>query len=272
MTATIMRTYSFLSNYCLPHTMYTLSRDQPMNVPLDVASKKRLCWWLCGLLWKPQLVHALNKDDLDRRSQFREWYVHITEKDPSVEDRILWSDEATFHLNGQVNWNNSVYYAEANPHLLMEGKRVQSPDVRVYFLWRYSQRWDVPYDAAWIWPWSYCFYAGWCTTAFRECCSHLPGRNVYKLDRSQGTTDWPARSPNLTPVISPIVLYCKRSWFSRNPDSLQTLRQYVREEIQKIDWNKQLCQNICHVTKDRCLECIGEEGINTLIKCYTTLH
>ena len=38
-------------------------------------------------------------------------YAHITEEDSSVEDRILWSDEATFHLNGQVN-----------PHLLTEGK------------------------------------------------------------------------------------------------------------------------------------------------------
>ena len=51
MTATIMRTYSFLSNYCLPHTMYTLSRDQPMNVPLDVASEKGYaddCVGYCG--------------------------------------------------------------------------------------------------------------------------------------------------------------------------------------------------------------------------------
>ena len=74
-------------------------------------------------LWRPRLVHALNEDDFDRRSQFCEWYVHITEEDPSVEGRILWSDEATLHLNGQVNRHNSAYYADANPHLLMEGKR-----------------------------------------------------------------------------------------------------------------------------------------------------
>ena len=103
-------------------------------------------------LWRPRFVHALNEDDFDRRSQFCEWYVHITEEDPSVEDRILWSDEATFHLKGQVNRHNSVYYAEANPHPLMEGKEFNilvSVSGQLFF-WRYSQRWDIPYDAAWI--------------------------------------------------------------------------------------------------------------------------
>ena len=84
---------------------------------------------------------------------------------------------------------------------------------------RYSQSWDVPYDAAWIsttsaaeWgPWSDYFYAGWCTTTFRECCSHLPGRNVYKLDRSQGD-NWLAGTfsrPNT--LWFRLMGYCKRS-------------------------------------------------------------
>ena len=115
-------------------------------------------------LWRPQLVHALNEDDFDCRSQFYEWYVHITE-DPSVEDRILWSDEATFHLNGQVNRHDSVYYAEANPHLLMEGKRVQSPGVCVWAAIRSS---------------------GVLGTYIFEDTVRGETYFVYKLDRSQG--------------------------------------------------------------------------------------
>ena len=78
------------------------------------------------------MVHALNEDDFDRRFQFCEWYVNVTKEDTSVEDRTLLSDEATFHLNGQVNWHNSVYYPEANPYLLMEGKKIQFPGVCVW--------------------------------------------------------------------------------------------------------------------------------------------
>ena len=79
--------------------------------------------------------------------------------------------------------------------------------VSVSIFWRYSQRWDVPYDAAWIWPWSYCFCAGWCTTTFRECCSHLPGRNVYKLDRSQGD-NWLAGMFSQPNTLWFRLLYC----------------------------------------------------------------
>ena len=49
----------------------------------------------------------------------------------------------------------------------------------------------------------------------------------------RGTTDWPARSPDLTPCDFALCGIVQEAVFSRNPDSLQTLRQYIREEIQK---------------------------------------
>ena len=50
----------------------------------------------------------------------------------------------------------------------------------------------------------------------------------------RGTTDWPAHSPNLTPCDFALWGTVKETVFSRN-DSFQTLRQYIREEIQKIN-------------------------------------
>ena len=49
----------------------------------------------------------------------------------------------------------------------------------------------------------------------------------------RGTTDWPARSADLTPCDFALWGIVKEAVFFRNPDSLQTLRQYIREEIQK---------------------------------------
>ena len=93
------------------------------QLQISQTSLQRIMKNLLLRLWRPQLVHALNEDDFDCRFQFCKWCVNVTIKDPSMEDGTLWSDEATFNLNGQVNRHNSVYCAEANPHLLMEGKK-----------------------------------------------------------------------------------------------------------------------------------------------------
>ena len=74
------------------------------QVQISRTSLQRIMKDLRMRLWRPRLVHVLNEDDFDRRS----------------------------HLNRQVNRHNSVYYAEGNPHLLMEGERVQSPGVCVW--------------------------------------------------------------------------------------------------------------------------------------------
>ena len=51
--------------------------------------------------------------------------------DESLLDRIIWSDEAMFKLNGHVNRHNSVYCYSANPHVIIE-KEVNVPGVMVW--------------------------------------------------------------------------------------------------------------------------------------------
>ena len=51
----------------------------------------------------PTLVHALNEDDPDRRIVFCKWYLAKCEKDQEFQRRLIWSDEATFKLNGTIN-------------------------------------------------------------------------------------------------------------------------------------------------------------------------
>ena len=41
-------------------------------------------------------------------------------EDQQVLSRILWTDEATFHSNGEVNCHNSHYWSKTNPHWMQE--------------------------------------------------------------------------------------------------------------------------------------------------------
>ncbi|KAJ8960579.1 hypothetical protein NQ318_013868 [Aromia moschata] len=56
--------------------------------------------------YKFQLVQELNEDDPDRRQQFFETMMNLCQTNPNLHQQILFSDEATFCLNGTVNRQN----------------------------------------------------------------------------------------------------------------------------------------------------------------------
>lgn len=63
-----------------------------------------------------QLMQNLNDNDFIRRRRFCEWVLNRTQEQPDFFDYVLFSDEATFHNNGNVNRHNLHYYATENPH------------------------------------------------------------------------------------------------------------------------------------------------------------
>ena len=58
--------------------------------------------------YKPRLLRVLNEDDPDRRLEFCEWILDSPDEDPTLLDRSLWTDEATFQTNDHVNRHNCV--------------------------------------------------------------------------------------------------------------------------------------------------------------------
>ena len=70
--------------------------------------------------YHPQLVVQLSETDFNVRSQFSETMLRMFENDPRLVDKICWSDESQFRLDGQVNKHNCVYWTRANPELQME--------------------------------------------------------------------------------------------------------------------------------------------------------
>ncbi len=85
---------------------------------------------LCYKVYQPYLLHALNEDDLNHCLQFCKWLNVCAEADPTFLENIMWTDKATFHLNGIVNQHNCVYYASKYPHPIMT-KELQSPGISV---------------------------------------------------------------------------------------------------------------------------------------------
>ncbi|KAJ8945251.1 hypothetical protein NQ318_016671 [Aromia moschata] len=70
--------------------------------------------------YKFQLVQELNEDGPDRRLKFCETVMNLCQKNPNLHQQILFSDEATFCLNGIMNRQNCRYCCRTNPHWIIE--------------------------------------------------------------------------------------------------------------------------------------------------------
>lgn len=80
--------------------------------------------------YKLKLVQQLKDTDKPLR---RDFCIAMQEKleDNGFDDRLVFSDEATFHLNGKVNKHNTRIWGSENPHELLEHER-DSPKVNVF--------------------------------------------------------------------------------------------------------------------------------------------
>ena len=63
----------------------------------------------------PRRRQALTDGDPDKRMEFCETWLALMDHDPSIAEKVIWSDEASFHLCGSVNRHNCVYWCESSP-------------------------------------------------------------------------------------------------------------------------------------------------------------
>ena len=76
----------------------------------------------------------------------------------------------------------------------------------------------------------------------------------------RGSIEWPARSPDLTPMDFAVWGIIKQSVYQRNPRNIVDLTQFIRDAFADLNRKTQLCQNICLSVYSRCKECI-EAGL-----------
>jgi hypothetical protein len=75
---------------------------------------------LCYNPYHPISVQALSEDDFQSRIEFAETFAAVRSREgDSFIDRIIYSDESIFHVNGQVNRHNCVCWSPTNPQRIL---------------------------------------------------------------------------------------------------------------------------------------------------------
>jgi hypothetical protein len=79
----------------------------------------------------PVLKHAVTEDDPERRLEFCEWIQRKVGEGAQFLSMIVWTDEATYDLNGTVNRHNCACWSSENPSVHVD-KAVTSPGLSVW--------------------------------------------------------------------------------------------------------------------------------------------
>lgn len=82
--------------------------------------------------FKPKFIHSLLPRDKDIRLDFCFWMMGHFEDDRNLPKKILFSDEATFTTNGIFSSQNSRYWSTENPHWAVECRSQTSEKINVW--------------------------------------------------------------------------------------------------------------------------------------------
>lgn len=228
--------------------------------------------------YKIHLLQELGEDDFDRRIEFCEVIMDNLGRNLNFVNNILFSDECTFCLNGEVNRHNCRYWSDENPHW-MEQVHTQRPQkvnvwcgiigghiigpylingnlnsARYLALLQESIVPDLirlfPNDndpnlvAEHIW-----FQQDGAPPHFgievREFLNQtFPGRWIGR----RGTIEWPARSPDLNPLDFFLWGHTKNLIYKNRPQNVEELQARILHEIQNISQNAivNTLQNFVH--------------------------
>ncbi|GFS96087.1 hypothetical protein TNCV_3309101 [Trichonephila clavipes] len=109
--------FDWSSNRCiiyLPTTSYR-AQEKNANYIRYLLDKKAENW-----KYRRTFGLAIHQNDQQARRRFVEWAQNEIAVVPDFQNRILFSDEAHFWLNGYVNKQNYRIWSEANPQVYVE--------------------------------------------------------------------------------------------------------------------------------------------------------
>lgn len=240
--------------------------------------------------YKIHLVQELNEDDPDRRLEFCEIMANRCQDDPLFIKNILFSDEATFVLNGTVNKQNCRYWSTENPHWMMEANTQYPQKVNV---------WAGIINSQIIGP--YFFDSTLTGARYLDFLQNFlvpelrilfpDDDNPNEIDRNiwyqqdgaaphfalevraylnqvfpnrwigrRGEIEWPARSPDLTPLDYFLWGYLKSKVYFNRPNNVDDLKERIRQEINQI--TPETIQNVLEEFQQRlhyCQEATGAQ-------------
>lgn len=179
--------------------------------------------------------------------------------DATFLNRIVFSDEALFFLNGSVNRHNMVYWSETNPEWMIDSRSTQYPQ-KVHV-------WAGIINNAIIGPF---FIEGnlngevyrnllsdQIIPAIQQLVGNDFGQTWFQQDGAaphyaliarnyldeifvgrwigrRGAIEWPARSPDLTPLDYFLWGHLKDRVYRTTPRNIDELKQRIKDEIAAI--------------------------------------
>lgn len=230
--------------------------------------------------YKIQLTQELKPRDHARRREFCEWVLQNIAVDGEFWDKLIFSDEAHFQLNGYVNKQNCRIWGAENPRLIQE-QPLHPARVTV---------WCALWAGGVVGPFFFENEAGEAVTVsgvrYREMLTNFFFEQINDLDvgdiwfQQDGATchtanetlnllgtkfpgrilshraevDWPPRSCDLTPLDFFLWGYVKGKVYASNPVTLEQLKNNIREVIAGI--GPQLCREVMEnfVKRIRCCQ------------------
>lgn len=214
--------------------------------------------------YKVNYVQKIFDNDQVRRLNFCEQMMELCDQNPNLLEGILFTDEATFCLNGNVNKQNYRYWAPTNPHWILENNTQYRQKVNVwmgiindrmlgpYFFQQTltAERYldfltfelipslavifpndhdpDIPGQQIWLQqdgaPPHY-------ARAVREYLNTIfPNRWIGR----SGAVEWPPRSPDLTPLDYFAWGYLKERVYQHQPQNIDDLIERIRQVTRNI--------------------------------------
>ena len=232
--------------------------------------------------WKsyiPKLIHALNEDDPDRRAEFCEWYLGKCEEDAAFPSKIVWSDEASFKLNGSINRHNCTYWAPENPHVTME-HHLNLPGVTVWcgisalgilgpFFFDQTVTGDVYLNLLQesVGPRVeeifgdeeiYFQQDGAPPHYHRDVRAYLEATFPNRWIGRRGSVDFPARSPDLTPMDFFLWGYLKDKVYGSKPATVDELKEEIERQCLAVP--NEMIRNAVESIGPRYRLCLERDG------------
>lgn len=246
-------------------------REISRNVGVSLGSVNRSLKAAGVKPYKYTFVQKLTEDDPDRRLEFCSW---IRSHRESWSRCIVFSDESTFYLNGQVNKHNLFYYSTENERRFKEVP-MKSAGITVWAAVSYDR--GIVFDisdltmnkeryvnilqnivAPFLSKTHYYQHDGapphYSLLARDWLNEHLPGRWIGR----RGPQEWPPRSPDLTILDFWLWSYVKEKVYRNCCRTNDELKQAIAAALTSVPL--EMIQNSYKNFYHRCSLCVQEYG------------
>jgi len=215
-------------------------------------------------------VHELLPEDYPRRVEMARTLLRMMDEDPTLIEKIIWTDEAKFTLSGAVNSHITIYWSRTNPHRTRETRRVDQRGVMVWVGMHANgidgtltgakyhdllEQQILPnIDTSGHW-WMQDGAPAHGTRVVKDLLSSFFDERVIALGWDP---EWAPRSPDLTPCDFHLWGTLKDMVYGKRHETLDELKAGIWDQIET--YSEENIRNACLGVRRRLEDCVTQNG------------